>query len=194
MKKFICLNRKVFIETGKEKLVCNLKKSLYGLKQSPRQWYKRFDRFMIDLKYTRCQYDHCVYFKQLANGSFIYLLLYVDDMLIACKSNVEIDRLKTQLSQEFEMKDLGEARRILGMEINRDRVKSTVHLTQKQYLERVLQRFNMNLKTKPVSTPMAPYFKLSALQSPKSDEEQDYMKNVLYASVVGSLMYDMVCT
>lgn len=183
-----------FKEAGKEKWVCYLKKSLYGLKQSPRQWYKRFDRFMIDLKYTRCQYDHCVYFKQLADGSFIYLLLYVDDMLIACKSKVEIDRMKAQLSQEFEMKDLGEARRILGMEINRDRVRSTVHLTQKQYLKRVLQRFNMNSKTKPVSTPMAPYFKLSALQSPKSDEERDYMKNVPYASVVGSLMYAMVCT
>ncbi|XP_040989586.1 secreted RxLR effector protein 161-like [Juglans microcarpa x Juglans regia] len=52
----------------------------------------------------------------------------------------------------------------------------------------------MNSKTKPVSIPMAPYFKLSALQSPKSDEERDYVKNVLYASVVGSLMYAMVCT
>ncbi|XP_041005600.1 secreted RxLR effector protein 161-like [Juglans microcarpa x Juglans regia] len=115
-------------------------------------------------------------------------------MLIAYKSKVEIDRLKTQLSQEFEMKDLGEAQRILGMEINKDKVKNTVHLTQKQYLERVLQRFNMNSKTKQVSTPIVPYFKLSALQSPKSDEERDYMKNVPYASVVGSLMYVIVCT
>ena len=115
-------------------------------------------------------------------------------MLIACKSKGEIDRLKTQLSNEFEMKDLGEARRILGMEISRDRVKRTVHLTQKQYLKRILQRFNIDSKTKPVSTPMASYFKLSALQSPKTDEERDYIKNVPYASVVGSLMYAMVCT
>ncbi|XP_035545999.1 secreted RxLR effector protein 161-like [Juglans regia] len=77
------------------------------------------------------------------------------------------------------------------MEIDRDRVKNTIHLTQKQYLKIVLQHFNMDLKTKPISTPMAPYFKLSALQSPKSDEERDYMKNVSYASVVGSLIYVM---
>ncbi|BBH04613.1 multidrug resistance-associated protein 9 [Prunus dulcis] len=95
-----------FKVAGKENWVCKLQKSLYGLKQSPRQWYKRFDRFMIGQKYTRSHYDHCVYFRKLQDGTFIYLLLYVDDMLIACKSKVEIERLKTQLSNEFEMKDL----------------------------------------------------------------------------------------
>lgn len=117
-----------FKEAGKETMVCHLKKSLYGLKQSPHQWYKHFDRFMIDQTYTCSHFDHCVYFRKLADGSFIYLLLYVD-MLIACKSKVKINRLKAQLSHEFEMKDLGEAQRILGMEIGRDRVKGTVHLT-----------------------------------------------------------------
>ena len=106
---------------GKEDWVCKLSKSLYGLKQSPRQWYKRFDKFMKDQKYKRSKYDHCVYLRRLEDGSYIYLLLYVDDMLIAAKSQVEIDRLKVQLSKEFEMKDLGEAKKILGMEINRDR-------------------------------------------------------------------------
>ncbi|KAH9309219.1 hypothetical protein KI387_037130, partial [Taxus chinensis] len=68
---------------GKEKLVCRLKKSLYGLKQAPRQWYMRFDSFMHEHGYLRCESDHCVYFKKLENGSYIILLLYVDDMLIA---------------------------------------------------------------------------------------------------------------
>ena len=63
---------------GKEDWVCKLSKSLYGLKQSPRQWYKRFDKFMKDQKYKRSKYDHCVYLCRLEDGSYIYLLLYVD--------------------------------------------------------------------------------------------------------------------
>ncbi|KAE8684117.1 hypothetical protein F3Y22_tig00111151pilonHSYRG00072 [Hibiscus syriacus] len=105
----------------KEEMVCKLEKSLYGLKQSPRQWYKRFDKFMIGQKYTRSKYDHCVYLRELEDGSYIYLLLYVDDMLIASRSQTEIAKLKTQLNREFEMKDLGEAKKILGMEISRDK-------------------------------------------------------------------------
>ena len=109
-----------FKVAGKENWVCKLNKSLYGLKQSSRQWYKRFDKFMKDQMYTRNKYDHSVYLRRLQDESYIYLLLYVDDMLIASKSQVEIDRLKAQLSKEFEMKDLGEAKKILGMEITRD--------------------------------------------------------------------------
>ncbi|TXG49655.1 hypothetical protein EZV62_025530 [Acer yangbiense] len=85
-----------------------------------------------------------------AHGTFVYLLLYVDDMLIASKSKVEIDRLKAQLSSEFDMKDLGEAKKILGMEIKRDRVKGTICLTQTQYLKTVLQRFGIDSKSKPL--------------------------------------------
>ena len=70
---------------------------------------------MIGQNYTRSSFDHCVYFCKLQDGSFIYLLLYVDDMLIASRNQEEICRLKAQLSKEFEMKDLGEAKKILGM-------------------------------------------------------------------------------
>ena len=107
--------------TSKEDWVCKLSKSLYELKQSPRVLYKRFDKFMKDQKYKRSKYDHCVYLRNLQDGSYIYLRLYVDDMLIAAKSQLEIDRLKAQMSKEFEMKDLGEAKNILGMEISRER-------------------------------------------------------------------------
>ena len=95
-----------FAISGKEDHVCLLKKSLYGLKQSPRQWYKRFDTFMLSQDYSRSEHDSCVYFRKLSDGSFIYLLLYVDDMLIAAKNMSKINRLKKQLSGEFEMKDL----------------------------------------------------------------------------------------
>lgn len=179
---------------GKENWVCKLSKSLYGLKQSPRQWYKRFDRFMKDQKYKRSKYDHCVYLRKLQDSSYIYLLLYVDDMLIAAKSQMEIDRLKAQLSKEFEMKDLGEAKKIIGMEIIRDRKRGKLWLSQKQYLEKVLQRFDMSEGTKPVSTPLAPHFKLSNQLSPTTKEEREYMAKVPYANAVGSLMYAMVRT
>ena len=72
-----------------------------------------------------------MYLRNLQDGSYIYLLLYVDDMLIATKSQDEIDKLKAQMSKEFEMKDLGEAKKILGMEINRDRERGKLWLSQK---------------------------------------------------------------
>ncbi|KAE8708956.1 hypothetical protein F3Y22_tig00110332pilonHSYRG00622 [Hibiscus syriacus] len=179
---------------GCEKWVCKLNKSLYGLKQSPRQWYKRFDSFIRRKKYTRSKYDHCVNLQKLKDGYFIYLLLYVDDMLIASKSKKEIDKLKAQLNQEFEMKDLGEAKKILGMEICRDRQRWKLCLTQKQYLRKVLQCFGMNENTKHVSIPLASHLKLSSQLSPKTNEEREYMKKVPYANAVGSLMHAMVCT
>ena len=97
-----------------------MKKSLYGLKQAPRQWYKRFDSFTIRQGYSRSQFDDCVYFRKFPNGSFIYLLLYVDDMLIASRDKSLIRKLETQLSNEFDMKKLGAAKKILGMEIRKD--------------------------------------------------------------------------
>ncbi|PWA94422.1 Retrovirus-related Pol polyprotein from transposon TNT 1-94 [Artemisia annua] len=162
--------------------------------QSPRQWYTRFDKFMMDSKYTRSKYDHCVYLKKLQDGSFVYLLLYVDDMLIASQSLDEIEKLKTRLKSEFEMKDLREAKMILGMEIIRDRKLRKLCLTQKQYLRRILKRFRFDKQTKRVSTPLASQFKISAAMSPKNDAEKAYMKKVPYANAVGSLMYAMICT
>ncbi|KAH9649101.1 hypothetical protein KPL70_025857 [Citrus sinensis] len=83
-----------YVDSMKPRHVCLLKKSLYGLKQSPRQWYLRFDEFMITNGFMRCNYDCCVYFKLLEDDLYIYLLLYVDDMLIACKRRDEIEKLK----------------------------------------------------------------------------------------------------
>ncbi|KAH9688421.1 hypothetical protein KPL70_015118 [Citrus sinensis] len=183
-----------FRVAGKENHVCRLIKSLYGLKQLPKQWYKRFDQFIQGQKFTRSEHDHCVYFRRLPDGAFIYLLLYVDDMVIASKNRDEIERLKKQLASEFEMKDLGDAQRILGMVIRRDKKNESVWLTQKSYLKKVLERFGMDDKTKPICTPLTSHFKLSSSSCPKSQEERDYMARVPYASVVGSLMYAMVCT
>ncbi|CAA0825269.1 Uncharacterized mitochondrial protein AtMg00810 [Striga hermonthica] len=143
--------------------------------------------------YKRCDVDCCVYTKSLGDGSMIFLLLYVDDMLIAAKNMRDIIDLKSLLSQEFEMKDLGAAKKILGMEIHRDRGSNKLWLSHKGYVEKVLQRFGMN-EAKPVSTPLANHFKLSVDQCPKSDKETQDMVEVPYASAVGCLMYAMVCT
>jgi len=83
-------------------------------------------------------------------------------MLIASKSRPTIDKLKKNLSFSFEMKDLGEAKKVLGMEIERDRKDDKVSLTQNGYLKKVLQKFNINDNTKSVSTTLAPHFKLKA--------------------------------
>ncbi|KAJ4711603.1 Retrovirus-related Pol polyprotein from transposon TNT 1-94 [Melia azedarach] len=178
---------------GKEDYVCKLKKSLYGLKQSPRQWYKRFDSYMIEIGYTRSSYDCCIYYSKATNGSLIYLVLSVDDMLIAAENKSDVQKLKDLLSIEFEMKDLGAARKILGMEIYRDRSKKKLFLSQKGYIQKILSRFGMST-AKPIDTPSAANAHLSVAFAPKSVEEKEYMSRVPYTSAVGSLMYAMVCT
>ena len=91
------------------------------------------------------------------------------------------------------MKDLGAARKILGMKIQRDRSAGKLWLSQKNYMVKVLERFSMD-NAKPVSTPLASHFRLSSAQCPVSDEEIEDMSRVPYASAVGCLMYAMVCT
>ena len=132
-----------FIEKGQEKIVCKLKKSLYGLKQAPREWYNKFDAFIQTQGYAQSETDHCLYTKRAKDGSLIVLILYVDDMLIAGRSGYEIDALKKRLMDAFEMKDLGDANHILVMRIIRDRTKTLLYLSQKDYVSKVLQRFNM---------------------------------------------------
>ena len=100
------------------------------LKIVARQWYKRFDSFMTSHIFRMSSYDSCIYFKEVSDGSFVYLLLYVDDMLIPTKDMREIIKVKAQLSKEFEMKDLGAAKKILGIEILRDKEKCKLYLSQ----------------------------------------------------------------
>jgi Reverse transcriptase (RNA-dependent DNA polymerase) len=128
---------------GKYNMVCKLKNNLYGLKQAPRQWYKKFDSFMMSHGYQRTKTDPCVYFKRLANENFLIFLLYVDDMLIAGQDAQMIDMLKKEMSKSFDMKDMGQARQILGIQIIRDRNTRRLWPSHEKYIERVLKRFNM---------------------------------------------------
>ncbi|KAH0685102.1 hypothetical protein KY289_022854 [Solanum tuberosum] len=178
---------------GKENFVCKLKKSLYGLKQAPRQWYKKFESVMGEQGYKKTSSDHCVFVQKFSDNDFIILLLYVDDMLIVGKNTSKIDELKKELRKSFSMKDLGHAKQILGMRITRLRDERKIYLSQKKYIERVLERFNMK-NAKPVSTPLAGHMKLSKKMCLTVREEKESMAKVPYSFVVGSLMYAMVCT
>jgi hypothetical protein len=91
------------------------------------------------------------------------------------------------------MKDLGASNFILGMEIKRDRKKRKLWLNQKKYVETILQRFNMQ-ECKPVKVPIPVGVNLYVDQCPKTQEEEEDMSRVPYASAIGSLMYAMVCT
>ena len=173
--------------------VCLLKRSLYGLKQSPRQWNLRFDEFMKSIDFTRSAYDSCVYLKQQSDKSYGYLLLYVDDMLIAAKEKSSIMELKQLLGKEFEMKDLGEAQKILGMEIAKDRAAGVLTLSQEGYVKKVLRSSQMD-QAKPVSTPLGIHFKLRAATEKEYQEQFDRMKIVPYSNTVGSIMYSMIGT
>ena len=118
-----------FVKRGKEHLVCRLKKTLCGLKQAPRQWYRKFDSFMTDQGYHKTQANHCVFVKKFEGGDFLILLLYVDDMLIVGRDQAKIQILKKALNRTLTMKDLGPARQILGMHIIRDRPKKQLWLS-----------------------------------------------------------------
>ena len=182
-----------FLVKGKEDYVCKLKKSLYGLKQAPRQWYMKFETVMGEQGYKKCSSDHCVFIQRFSGDDFIILLLYVDDILIVAKNVSRIAKLKKELSKCFAMKDLGPAKNILGMRIERDRNCNKLYLSQEKYIEKVLQKFRME-NAKVVSCPLAAHFKLSRKQCPTTDEKKKEMHHVPYASAVGSLMYAMVCT
>ena len=133
------------------------------------------------------------YMKRLDDSSSIFLLLYVDDILIATKSMNEVNKLKILLGREFDMKDLGAAKKILGVEICKDRALWRLRLSKSYYAGKVLEMFNME-NEKPVSTPLENHFILFITQCPMTDDDVQYMSQVTYASVVGCLMYDMVCT
>jgi hypothetical protein len=178
---------------GKDNFLCKLKNILYGLKQAPRQWYLKFDMCMTEQGYSRIHSDHYVYFKNLEDGSYTILLLYVDDMLVAGSNMQDINVLKNKLANSFAMKDLGAAKKILGMRITRDMKNHKLTLSQGEYIEKVLERFRMH-NAKPISTPLSSHFKLTKEMYPKTHEEIEYMSKVPYSSTVGILMYAMVFT
>jgi hypothetical protein len=99
---------------------------------------------MTQQGYSRCHSDHCVYFKRLENGSYIILLLYVDNMLVAGSNMHDINVLKKKLVNSFAMKDLGATKKILNTRITIEKKNHKLILSQGEYIEKVLERFRMH--------------------------------------------------
>lgn len=165
--------------------VCRLWKTLYGLKQSGREWNIRFNDFMTKTgNYTRHSKDHCVYFRWHNLGIDI-VAVWVDDLLIATKGRLLL--IKREVLAEFEGTDQGEPRLLLGIEIQRDRNMRTIKISQEQYIQKVLRRFAMS-DSHPVSTPVDHSIHLDPAN------EDNRMNTTLYQQAVGSLMYAAVGT
>ena len=101
-------------------MACKLKKSIYGLKQASRQWYLKFNDTVTSFGFKENTVDRCIYLK-VSGGKFIFLILYVDDILLAISDLGILHETKKFLSKNFEMKDMDEATYVIGIEIFRDR-------------------------------------------------------------------------
>jgi hypothetical protein len=130
-----------FVKKGQEHLVCKLHKALYGLKQAPRSWYEKIDSFFIQHGFHRSLNDPNLYTKINKQRQIILISLYVDDMIITGNANNLIKEIKQQMSQVFEMKDLGDLHYCLGLEVWKD--SGQTFLTQGKYARTLLERFRM---------------------------------------------------
>jgi len=179
----IYVEQPVGLEDG-TKRVCRLNKALYGLKQSPRIWYRTLALFLKGLGFLPLLSDLGVFAK-----GYIYLAVYVDDLLIVGPDKSEIQKIKDALSERFQMTDLGPCTYYLGMSVRRDRPTRSLWLHQKGYIEKVLREFNM-WECKPVVTPIDTN-KLEPSEEGFIATETD--RN-WYARAIGSLMYAMLGT
>jgi len=135
---------------------------------------------------------NCVYVK-FRGSNFIFLILYVDDILLASSDKNMLLETKRFLSSKFDMKDLGEAGYVLGIEIHRDRSRGILGLSQRAYVEKVLKKYNMH-KCSASPAPVVKGDKFGTFQCPRNNHESAQMKSIPYASIVGSIMYAQVCT
>ena len=164
--------------------VCKLKKAIYGLKQSAREWYGTSDEHLISQGFKRNDADQCVYVKTDKSGNLSIVAIYVDDLMIFCDQERDLIEIKSMFSKRFAMTDLGELNWILGVDIQRDKVQPIVRLSQKVYIEKMLGRFGMT-DFVPTSVPVV-------LQEENPNDEP--AGDVPYQAAVGSLMYAMVAT
>ena len=126
-----------FVSGDTKRMVCKLKKSVYGLKQASRQWYYKFHQVIISSGFEMNMVDDCIYHK-FSGSKHIYLVLYVDDIFLPTNDIGMLHETKRFLSKNFEMKGLGDASFVLGMQIHRDRSRGILGLSQKSYIEKIL--------------------------------------------------------
>ena len=164
-----------------ERLVYKLNKSLYGLKQSGRNWNMLLHKCLIENNFTQSSVDHCVYRKEVGEKK-VFVLIWVDDIILAASDNELMNETKMMLQERFKMKDLGKLSYFLGIEFEQG--DGFVKMSQKRYLSKVLERFHMS-NCKPRNTPSEQ--KLEFSDDSKCDAK-------LYRESVGYLIYAMTCT
>ena len=167
------------------KMVCLLKKGLYGLKQASRAWNEKFNHFLIQYGFTRSDADSCVYFQRDENNITI-MAIWVDDGLLCSNHQSKLEDIVNYLSEKFEITS-GPVDHFVGLEISRDRCKGVIHVSQQAYVKKILTRFRMG-DCKPRSIPADPCSHLEKQCS--TFETQDYP----YREAIGSLMFAAICT
>ena len=171
-----------FEAPGKEDHVCLLKKALYGLKQSPRSWFHVIAEVLADFDFKQSTSDPCIWIYEAANGEYTYIALYVDDLIIAGENSSTIAMIKQRLNERFEMKDLGIARKFLGMEIEYGN-DGSIKIHQNQYIQQLLDRHGM-MDCNPVTTPMDTSIKLTSITAEEAPADPQE-----YARIVGGLTF-----
>lgn len=160
--------------------VCKLQKSLYGLKQSSRTWFERLTRVDKKEGFTQCHSDHTMFVKHSLEGKITLFIVYVDDIVITGDDHNQIDHLKSFLVREFEVKNLGQLKYFLGMEVAR--TKHGIYMSQRKYTLDLLQETGM-LGCKAANTSIEPANQNSSEDdSPPTDKTR-------YQSLVGKLIY-----
>lgn len=161
--------------------ICKLGKSLYGLKQAPRAWFSRLSSKLLQLGFHASKADVSLFIFQ-QGGIYMYILIYVGDMIIVCSSSLATDKLILQLKEDFSVQDLGTLSYFLGIEVHHNA--GGIVLSQHKYIQDLLHRTNM-LATKGASTPMVVAEKLSLHDGVRLSTED----STRYRSIVGTLQY-----
>ena len=161
--------------------VCLLRKSLYGLKQSPRCWNKKFTQFLFAAKFKQSKADPCLFLREQSDGLVLVIAIYVDDLLITGNSEL-FGNIKSQLAKSFAMTDLGPLTHILGMTVVR--TSSGTYIHQQKYITRLLETFNMK-DCKALDTPAI---------VPPNAASPALGRDIPYMEAVGSLNYLATCS
>jgi hypothetical protein len=176
---------KGMVVKGKEHLVCKLLKGLYGLKQASHLWYNDVCEQLISYGLKKSSFDPCVFYDD--NGkSLTIVAIYVDDFIVVTDDKNMYNDLLKKLGSKYDMKDLGNATRFVGVEINRNRKDRTITLNQPAYVQHILERFNMTqCDSKPCPAMSSVIF--SKADSPSTPDDKEHMLNTPYAEAVGAL-------
>jgi hypothetical protein len=177
---------------GKEGWVCRLRKGLYGLKQAARQWYLKLHGVLTDMGFLRSEADQGLYTIRWG-GEVLHLAVYVDDFGLFANGTRIMLEVKSRLASAFSVKDLGEMRFCLGLEVTRDRNLRTIRLSQRPYIESLASQYHMEA-AHPVLIPLDPSTILRKTSCPTSDQDKMEMANVPYARLLGGLLWVMLVT